>query len=195
MRNMSQLFVKCLLGLPANSIIDSVALRLVNMVLPRLTKSTDVLSLRTRLGWKIGVLPCFDIGVLSLRCSVVQGRFDQQFLRLLSNLVKKGDNVIDIGANEGYVSLHLANKVGPVGHVFSIEPHPGNVAVLSENIKINNWDNVTVIAKAVSDTLKKTTMTFEVLPKNRTSGLNRKHTGNERDKTKQTDTSKIHGRV
>ena len=36
---------------------------------------------------------------------------------------------------------------------------------------------------------------FEVLPKIRTSGLNRKHTGNDRTETEQTDPPKIHRRV
>jgi len=65
--------------------------------------------------------------------------------------VKKGDLVIDIGANIGYYTLLFAQLVGPNGKVYAFEPDPINFAVLKKNIEINNYKNVILIQKAVSN--------------------------------------------
>lgn len=99
-----------------------------------------------------------DRDLLSLRTLVVLGQYEKPLLNLLRGMVGLGDVVIDVGANEGYISIPLALKVGEQGRVYSIEPHPANVATLKENIGLNNLINVTVIPKAVSD--EKGIMTF-----------------------------------
>ena len=45
-------------------------------------------------------------------------------LRGLAQLVKEGDEVIDIGASHGMYTAPLAHLVGPTGRVHSFEPHP-----------------------------------------------------------------------
>ena len=62
-----------------------------------------------------------------------------------------GDTVFDIGANVGYVSLSLAKRVGPKGHVFAFEPVPQNLRLLRTNVENNQLSNVKVLAVAVSD--------------------------------------------
>lgn len=44
--------------------------------------------------------------------------------------------------------------------MFSVEPHPTNAATIRENVGLNQFPNITVVAKAVSDNAQKTTMTF-----------------------------------
>jgi len=66
--------------------------------------------------------------------------------------VKRGDIVLDIGANIGYFTLLFAKAVGPEGHVYAFEPDPINFKYLSKNVKINGYSNVTLINKAVSST-------------------------------------------
>jgi len=72
-------------------------------------------------------------------------------MHLLVRMVKPGDIVIDIGANEGYISLFLAMKVGVNGHIYAIEPNTSNIKALQANISLNALTNISVISRAVSD--------------------------------------------
>jgi FkbM family methyltransferase len=56
---------------------------------------------------------------------------------VLAALIKRGAHVVDIGAHVGYMTLLAAARVGPDGSVLAIEAHPGNVALLRENITQN----------------------------------------------------------
>lgn len=70
---------------------------------------------------------------------------------LFKQLATKGMNFIDIGAHVGYFTLLMAGLVGDSGRVLAFEPATENYKLLVENIKINNFKNVTAIQKAVSD--------------------------------------------
>ena len=74
---------------------------------------------------------------------------------LVKKKVKKGDVVLDIGANIGYFTLIFAKLVGEEGKVFSFEPDPTNFALLKKNIKINGYKNIIPIQKAVSNKTSK----------------------------------------
>lgn len=49
--------------------------------------------------------------------------YDVDGTQLLSSILKPGDQVVDVGANVGFVSLIAAKQVGPNGLVLSIEPN------------------------------------------------------------------------
>jgi len=70
---------------------------------------------------------------------------------LFKRIVKKGDVVVDLGANIGYFTLLAAGIVGPSGKVFSFEPEPKNFSYLKKNIEINNYVWAKPFQKAVSD--------------------------------------------
>ncbi|TLD68426.1 FkbM family methyltransferase [Phragmitibacter flavus] len=70
---------------------------------------------------------------------------------LLQKLIKPGDTIVDVGANIGYYSLIFAKAVGPTGTVFGFEPDPGNFSLLTQNLKLNGHENVTMVNKAVTD--------------------------------------------
>jgi FkbM family methyltransferase len=70
---------------------------------------------------------------------------------LFKKVVKEGNVVIDLGANIGYFTLLAARIVGSKGKVYSFEPEPKNYNYLLKNIKLNNYENVIAIQKAVSD--------------------------------------------
>lgn len=61
--------------------------------------------------------------------------FFQKYLR-------NGDNVVDIGANIGSLTLHAATLVGEEGKVYSFEPHPLIYQCLKSNISLNNTNNI-----------------------------------------------------
>ncbi|MFC1938363.1 FkbM family methyltransferase [Chloroflexota bacterium] len=64
---------------------------------------------------------------------------------------KRGDIVIDVGANVGAFTVKAAKLVGDKGLVVAIEPEPMNLALLQRNIDSHNLNNVKVIRKAVWD--------------------------------------------
>jgi FkbM family methyltransferase len=68
----------------------------------------------------------------------------------IAKTVKKDMTVLDVGANIGYYTLLMSDKVGTNGKVFSFEPDPQNQVVLSKNIAVNNLQNVHLEKAAVS---------------------------------------------
>ena len=65
--------------------------------------------------------------------------------------VKKGNVVLDIGANIGYYTLIFAKLVGENGKVFAFEPDPTNFALLKKNVEMNGYKNVVLVQRAVSN--------------------------------------------
>jgi FkbM family methyltransferase len=65
------------------------------------------------------------------------GAFERPTLNALRQLVKPGDTVLDVGANLGAHTLHLANAVGPAGRVFAFEPTDFAFQKLTKNLALN----------------------------------------------------------
>jgi len=81
------------------------------------------------------------------------GAHDPQMTRFLQDslALQPGDVVLDVGANIGWYSLIL-NKMAPEGvDIYAFEPHPGNRALLEENLRRNAASGVHIVASAVSD--------------------------------------------
>ncbi len=70
---------------------------------------------------------------------------------LNSGVIKKGDIVLDIGANIGYYALAEAKIVGETGKVYAIEPVSSNFKLLKKNINLNNLTNVATFQYAFGD--------------------------------------------
>lgn len=70
---------------------------------------------------------------------------------VLRNILRRGDIFVDVGANVGHLTLAAANMVGPVGRVFSLEPHPKTARYLCGNVTLNGVKNVTVIRAAAGE--------------------------------------------
>ena len=70
---------------------------------------------------------------------------------MIKKELKKGDVVIDIGANIGYYALMESRLVGNKGKVYAIEPVDENVKSLKKNIKLNNCSNIEVYKTAIGE--------------------------------------------
>ena len=52
----------------------------------------------------------------------IKGRWEGKTTRLVRKIVGEGMNVLDVGANFGYFTTILADRVGPTGKVWAFEP-------------------------------------------------------------------------
>ncbi len=73
-----------------------------------------------------------------------KGTYEKGTLSLVKQLLAKNENMLDIGANVGFISLYASTLVGPNGRVFSFEANPETVPLLEENININSFNNIQV---------------------------------------------------
>lgn len=60
------------------------------------------------------------------------------------------NTIIDIGGNHGLVSIILALQ-NPNAHIYIIEPYYELINIITQNITINNIQNITIINKALGD--------------------------------------------
>lgn len=74
---------------------------------------------------------------------------DQVEIKLLKQLIKPGDYILDIGANIGFYAKLLAEFTTSKGRVFCFEPDSTNFKYLTKNVK--GIKNITLFNKAVSD--------------------------------------------
>lgn len=82
---------------------------------------------------------------------LTNGIFEKFETELVKREVKRGDVVLDLGANIGYYTLMFAHLVGEEGKVYAFEPDPTNFALLKKNVRANGYKNVELAQKAVSD--------------------------------------------
>lgn len=80
------------------------------------------------------------------------GIFEEFETELVQREIKRGDVVLDLGANIGYYTLMFARLVGSEGKVYAFEPDPTNFALLRKNVRANGYTNVELAQKAVSNT-------------------------------------------
>lgn len=84
------------------------------------------------------------------------GVFEVQTIRLIKSILKPGDRAVDVGANIGYMTLHMAKRVGATGEVHSFEPVPGNRARLEQALVDNHFGFVRVHSEALGEKSDKT---------------------------------------
>jgi len=78
------------------------------------------------------------------------GCYELRLSRRIAAHARAGGLLVDVGANMGYFSLLWAG-LGP-GEVVAVEPVPRNIALLNNNLKMNDLaGRVTVLPKAAGD--------------------------------------------
>jgi len=81
----------------------------------------------------------------------INGIYEKFETMLMCKEIKRGNVVLDIGANIGYYTLIFAKLVGKNGKVYAFEPEPTNFSLLKKNVEINGYENVELVQKAVSN--------------------------------------------
>lgn len=97
------------------------------------------------------------------------GVWEPHMTRWLQGRLRRGDVLIDVGANVGYLSLVAARLVGDTGRVVAVEASPAFHRRLLRNIELNRCGTVRAVNAAVSD--KRETLTF-VLASSHNMGAN-----------------------
>jgi FkbM family methyltransferase len=108
-------------------------------------------------GLRLAVDPCEYAS-----CMMIYGRYAPEIVALLRRLVGEGDSVLDIGAQLGFITAHLARLTGPRGAVHSFEPDPAALARLRWTLRENGFDWVKVFP--VAATGKPGKLTFHISP-------------------------------
>ncbi len=95
---------------------------------------------------------------------ITHGTYEINVMPVLKYHIKKGDHVVDVGANIGYHSILAASLVGRKGMVFSFEPNPYVFELLKKSIKINGFNSrVKLYQKAVFNKITKVQLTWNQL--------------------------------
>jgi FkbM family methyltransferase len=84
-------------------------------------------------------------------CMMFYGRYSAELITLTKSVVQRGSSVLDIGAQLGYMTAHLAELVGPTGCVHSFEPDPKALALLRRTVKANEHSWVKIFPFVVGD--------------------------------------------
>jgi len=79
------------------------------------------------------------------------GKWTEPELDLIPYAVEPGEVALDIGANFGLYSYHLARRVGPRGRVYAFEPVPFTHRTLALVARLLRLSNVEVVPKGCSD--------------------------------------------
>ena len=77
--------------------------------------------------------------------------FEPDELKFMREKIKKGDAVVDIGANIGYHTVFFSDWAGKRGRVFAFEPEPKNCALLKRNCAANGCGNVILERRALCE--------------------------------------------
>lgn len=87
------------------------------------------------------------------RRQISNGTFksEEKEYNLLGRWVKKGDWVIDIGANVGHYTARLSEIVAETGRVIAVEPVPDTFELLAANTARLHYNNVTLLNVAASN--------------------------------------------
>lgn len=76
---------------------------------------------------------------------------DQRVVNVFRTVLRNGDNVLDVGANIGRMSVLASRLIGNTGSVFAFEPSPKVITSLYRNLAINRCPNVTVFNLAIAN--------------------------------------------
>jgi len=106
----------------------------------------------------VSKLPCRwqnEIKRLYFARQIKKNKFftDEPEYNILHQLINQGDWVVDVGANVGHYTKRLSELVGPSGRVIALEPVSDTFSLLSANVNLFPFSNISLINVAASDKL------------------------------------------
>jgi FkbM family methyltransferase len=87
----------------------------------------------------------------SILCRYIYDGYEIDEQLFIAKILRKGDYMVDIGANIGLYSLIAAKLVGRKGRVISFEPTPKIYNRFAKNIEINSFKNIDLRNIALSN--------------------------------------------
>ena len=94
---------------------------------------------------------CYPNSSVASNLIYTNGWPDYNEMRFMRRYLRKGDSVLDVGANVGVYTLLAASLVGSEGHVDAYEPGPIALKRLRENVRVNRLSHVKVSGAAVGE--------------------------------------------
>ena len=93
-------------------------------------------------------------------CRVVKNFRDEEEpdLKIVKRIVKRGDFVLDIGANIGVYTAALSRLVGSNGTVISFEPIPPTFAILQDTVSRLGFTNSVLVNCALGEQIGRAVM-------------------------------------
>ena len=83
---------------------------------------------------------------------IVHGYWEAWVHKVVMALLLPGSRVVEVGANVGYYTTTMAQKVGPGGYITALEANPRLVALIRRSLLLNNFAGYArVIDKAAMD--------------------------------------------
>lgn len=80
------------------------------------------------------------------------GTYEIPIQNIFAQHLQAGDVFYDIGANVGFFTIIASKLVGNTGKVYAFEPGKGNANSIRHNARLNDFNQIEVIEKAVSNT-------------------------------------------
>jgi len=88
------------------------------------------------------------------------GTFNLPNRLLINAALKRGDTYIDIGANQGVLTLQASRIVGPEGRVVAFEPNPEAFRIMKAHLVLNRRTNCELHNMGLSDEEGKLTLSL-----------------------------------
>ncbi len=79
---------------------------------------------------------------------MLDGYWEMWLTEALARAIRPGMTVVDVGANLGYFTLLMADRVGEQGRVIAFEPNPPIVARLRRTLSLNGFAERTTVSDA-----------------------------------------------
>lgn len=127
----------------------------------------DLFGINLRgMGWLIGKIPndhvldvdgvkmWFDHIIANCYIRLISGSYNEPethtFIKAVTSEISFRIVFVDVGANIGEMITDFA-RLPAIEHIFAFEPNPRCVTICKENIRLNSYRNVTLVAKVVND--------------------------------------------